>query len=113
MSKQFIHQIYNLGDHIICLNYGFYGWFQFFFTTIAWKTLFEPVWNQVSIQEALFFIIKYKFQILILHIQKYFLTNFQYGITSSCVDNKIYIWCSGGCHGEPHLGTEPLPRKLR
>jgi len=39
-----------------------------FFTTIVNKILFQPVWNQVSIQEALFIIIKCKLQILILHI---------------------------------------------
>ena len=29
IPKQFIHQIHNLGNHIICLNYDFCGWFQF------------------------------------------------------------------------------------
>ena len=38
------------------------------FTLIIGKMLFEPVWNKVSIQEALFFITKYKLQILILHL---------------------------------------------
>jgi len=53
--------------------------------------LFQPVWNKVSIQETLFFIIKYRFQILILHLEKYFLSYFQYSIITSCADNKIYI----------------------
>ena len=39
-----------------------------FFTTIVGKMVFELVWNKVSIQEALFFIIKYKLQIQILHL---------------------------------------------
>jgi len=37
-------------------------------TTIVSNMLFEPVSNKVSIQEALFFIIKYKPQIQILHL---------------------------------------------
>ena len=77
------------------------------------KVLFESVQNKLSIHKALFIIIEYRLQILILYIQKYFLTNFKYGITTSCVDNKIYIWCSSGCYGERHLGTERNPHKLR
>jgi len=84
-----------------------------FFAIILNKILFHPVWNQVSIQQAVFIIIKSKLLILIFHIEKYFETNFQYEIPTGCVDNKIYIWCFSGCHGEPYVGTEPEPGKLR
>ena len=84
-----------------------------FFTTIVERMLFEPVHNKVNIQEEESFIIKWKYQILNLHIQKYYLTNFQYVTSAMYADNKIYIWCSCGCHGEPHPGEEPHGRKLR
>jgi len=39
-----------------------------FVTSIVSNLLNEPVWNKVSIQEALFFIFYSKLHILILHI---------------------------------------------
>jgi len=84
-----------------------------FFTTIVERMLFEPVHNKVNIQEEQSFIIKWKYQILNLHIQKYYLTNVQYVTSTMYADNQIYIWCSCGCHGEPHPGEEPHGRKLR
>jgi len=53
--------------------------------------VFEPVQNKVSIQGPLFFRMKFKIQIMILHISKHFLTNFQYVIITSCVNDKMYI----------------------
>ena len=62
-----------------------------FFTTIVEKMLFESVQNKVNIQEEWFFIIKSKYQILNLYIQKYYLINFQYITSTIYVDNQIYI----------------------
>ena len=50
---------------------------------------------------------------MILHILRYILTHFHYGIPTSCVENKMYIWCSCGCHAEPHPSEEPHPRTWR
>ena len=48
-----------------------------FFTTIVERMLFEPVHNKVNIREEESFIIQWKYRILNLHIQKYYLTTFQ------------------------------------
>ena len=74
--------------------------------------VFEPVQTKVNIQEEESFIIKWKYQILNLHIQKYYLTNFHYLTSTMYEDNQIYIWCSCGCHGEPHPGEAPHGHKL-
>ena len=62
-----------------------------FFTTIVERMLFESVRTKVNIQGAESFIIKFKYQILNLHIQKYYLTNFHYLTSTMYADNQIYI----------------------
>ena len=60
----------------------FSGLVSIFLTLIVSNMLTELVLNKVSIQEELFFIINYRLQIWILHIQAYILTGFHYGITT-------------------------------
>jgi len=74
--------------------------------------LFDPVWNKVSIQEALLLISKFKLHILILHIYQYFLRYFHYALITSCAANTKYVWCCSGCDTEPDLGEVPLHGKL-
>ena len=62
-----------------------------FSTTIVERMLFESVQTKVNIQEESSFIIKSKYQILNLHIQEYYLTNFHYLTSTMHADNQIYI----------------------
>ena len=55
------------------------------------KRVYGFTMNKLNIQKEENFIIKYKPQILILHIQKYYLTKFHHDISTIYVDNKIYI----------------------
>lgn len=88
--------------------------FQFCWLTIVIKMIFQSIQNNLSIQARSFFIMLQKLQILIHHhdIEKYFLTNLQYGISTICADNWIYIWFSNGCYCEPHSCEEPHGSKL-